>query len=122
MYLLQEYTPATEENPCSRLFLFILGFGGREPAPLWTIMPYQPLLGYFMGCFLFSWFPAHQSRVTMILFVLELEWVLSTGQDKQFAWHCSESGQRLGGYRTSAVASGLQYPLLDKIPWWELSC
>lgn len=53
MYLLQEYTPATEENPCSRLFLFILGFGGREPAPLWTIMPYQPLLGYFMGCFLF---------------------------------------------------------------------
>ncbi|TKC51978.1 hypothetical protein EI555_015193, partial [Monodon monoceros] len=62
-------------------------------------------------------YQAHQSRVTMILFVLELEWVLSTGQDKQFAWHCSESGQRLGGYRTSAVASGLQYPLLDKIPW-----
>ena len=61
-------------------------------------------------------FSAHQSRVTMILFVLELEWVLSTGQDKQFAWHCSESGQRLGGYRTSAVASGLQYPLLDKNP------
>ncbi|XP_070937722.1 WD repeat and FYVE domain-containing protein 2 isoform X1 [Macaca nemestrina] len=59
-------------------------------------------------------YQAHQSRVTMILFVLELEWVLSTGQDKQFAWHCSESGQRLGGYRTSAVASGLQYPLLDK--------
>ena len=58
----------------------------------------------------------------MIQFVLELEWVLSTGQDKQFAWHCSESGQRLGGYRTSAVASGLQYPLLDRIPWWELSC
>ncbi|GAB1298988.1 WD repeat and FYVE domain-containing protein 2 [Apodemus speciosus] len=52
-------------------------------------------------------YQAHQSRVTMVLFVLELEWVLSTGQDKQFAWHCSESGQRLGGYRTSAVASGL---------------
>uniref|UniRef100_A0A3Q1M282 WD repeat and FYVE domain containing 2 n=1 Tax=Bos taurus TaxID=9913 RepID=A0A3Q1M282_BOVIN len=54
-------------------------------------------------------YQAHQSRVTMIQFVLELEWVLSTGQDKQFAWHCSESGQRLGGYRTSAVASGLQF-------------
>ncbi|XP_031218529.1 WD repeat and FYVE domain-containing protein 2 isoform X2 [Mastomys coucha] len=54
-------------------------------------------------------YQAHQSRVTMVLFVLELEWVLSTGQDKQFAWHCSESGQRLGGYRTSAVASGLQF-------------
>lgn len=52
----------------------------------------------------------------MILFVLELEWVLSTGQDKLFAWHCSESARRLGGYRTSAVASGLQYPLLDKNP------
>ncbi|KAL6087865.1 hypothetical protein STEG23_032860, partial [Scotinomys teguina] len=59
-------------------------------------------------------YQAHQSRVTMVLFVLELEWVLSTGQDKQFAWHCSESGQRLGCYHTSAVASGLQYPLLDK--------
>lgn len=68
--------------------------------------------------FFVSWFSAHQSRVTMILFVLELEWVLSTGQDKQFAWHCSESGQRLGGYHTSAVASGLQYPLLDKTLWW----
>ncbi|XP_058132754.1 WD repeat and FYVE domain-containing protein 2 isoform X2 [Dasypus novemcinctus] len=54
-------------------------------------------------------YQAHQSRVTMILFVLELEWVLSTGQDKQFTWHCSESGQRLGGHRTSAVASGLQF-------------
>ncbi|XP_029426415.1 WD repeat and FYVE domain-containing protein 2 isoform X2 [Nannospalax galili] len=54
-------------------------------------------------------YQAHQSRVTMILFVLELEWVLSTGQDKQFAWHCSESGQRLGVYRTNAVASGLQF-------------
>lgn len=121
MYPLQGHIPATDESPCSRLFLFILGVGRREPAPLCPML-YQPLLGYFMGCFLFSWFPAHQSRVTMILFVLELEWVLSTGQDKQFAWHCSESGQRLGGYRTSAVASGLQYPLLDQIPWWELSC
>lgn len=49
----------------------------------------------------------------MILFVLEMEWVLSTGQDKHFTWHCSESGQRLGGYRTSAGACGLQYPLLS---------
>ncbi|XP_074769685.1 WD repeat and FYVE domain-containing protein 2 isoform X2 [Athene noctua] len=53
--------------------------------------------------------PSHQSRVIMILFVLEMEWVLSTGQDKHFTWHCSESGQRLGGYRTSAGACGLQF-------------
>ncbi|XP_025929480.1 WD repeat and FYVE domain-containing protein 2 isoform X2 [Apteryx rowi] len=52
---------------------------------------------------------AHQSRVMMILFVLEMEWVLSTGQDKHFTWHCSESGQRLGGYRTNAGACGLQF-------------
>ncbi|OBS70249.1 hypothetical protein A6R68_01209, partial [Neotoma lepida] len=50
-------------------------------------------------------YQAHQSRVTMVLFVLELEWVLSTGQDKQFAWHCSESGQRLGCYRTRGVTA-----------------
>lgn len=105
---------------CHDDLLFSLGWGGGGDnlAPLWT----TPCLGCLMGCFLVSWFSAHQSRVTMIQFVLELEWVLSTGQDKQFAWHCSESGQRLGGYRTSAVASGLQYPLLDRIPWWELSC
>ncbi|XP_053871171.1 WD repeat and FYVE domain-containing protein 2 isoform X3 [Malaclemys terrapin pileata] len=54
-------------------------------------------------------YQAHQGRVMMILFVLEMEWVLSTGQDKQFTWHCSESGQRLGGYRTSAGACGLQF-------------
>lgn len=53
---------------------------------------------------------AHQGRVTVVLFVLEMEWVLSTGQDRTFAWHCSESGQRLGGYRTTAWVSGLQYP------------
>lgn len=52
----------------------------------------------------------------MLLFVLELEWVLSTGHDKQFVWHCSESGRRLGGRRTGAVASGLQYPLGDRNP------
>ncbi|XP_030328159.1 WD repeat and FYVE domain-containing protein 2 isoform X3 [Strigops habroptila] len=54
-------------------------------------------------------YQAHQSRVMMILFVLEMEWVLSTGQDKHFTWHCSESGQRLGGYRTNAGACGLQF-------------
>lgn len=53
---------------------------------------------------------AHQARVTVVLFVLEMEWLLSTGQDKNFSWHCSESGQQLGTYRTAAWVSGLQYP------------
>ncbi|XP_043927614.1 WD repeat and FYVE domain-containing protein 2 [Protopterus annectens] len=52
---------------------------------------------------------AHQNRVTMVLFILEMEWVLSTGQDKAFTWHCSESGQRLGTYRLNASASCLQF-------------
>ncbi|KAK6315242.1 hypothetical protein J4Q44_G00147710 [Coregonus suidteri] len=52
---------------------------------------------------------AHQGRVTVVLFVLEMEWVLSTGQDKNFTWHCSESGTQLGLYRTTAWVSGLQF-------------
>ncbi|XP_069496788.1 WD repeat and FYVE domain-containing protein 2 isoform X2 [Ambystoma mexicanum] len=57
---------------------------------------------------------AHQGRVTMVLFVLEMEWVLSTGQDKNFTWHCSESGRRLGGYRTAAWAACLQFDIETK--------
>uniref|UniRef100_A0A4W5NIN0 WD repeat and FYVE domain containing 2 n=1 Tax=Hucho hucho TaxID=62062 RepID=A0A4W5NIN0_9TELE len=52
---------------------------------------------------------AHQGRVTVVLFVLEMEWILSTGQDKNFTWHCSESGTQLGLYRTTAWVSGLQF-------------
>uniref|UniRef100_A0A674MC03 WD repeat and FYVE domain containing 2 n=1 Tax=Takifugu rubripes TaxID=31033 RepID=A0A674MC03_TAKRU len=52
---------------------------------------------------------AHQSRVTVVLFVLEMEWLLSTGQDKNFTWHCSESGQQLGTYHTAAWVTGLQF-------------
>ncbi|KAG7261939.1 hypothetical protein CRUP_006998 [Coryphaenoides rupestris] len=54
-------------------------------------------------------YTAHQGRVIVVLFVLEMEWVLSTGQDKNFTWHCSESGQQLGTHRTAACVSGLQF-------------
>ncbi|TSQ01589.1 WD repeat and FYVE domain-containing protein 2 [Bagarius yarrelli] len=47
-------------------------------------------------------YQAHQGAVTVVLFVLEMEWVISTGQDKSFTWHCSESGHQLGVYRTAA--------------------
>lgn len=60
---------------------------------------------------------AHQARVTVVLFVLEMEWLLSTGQDKNFSWHCSESGQQLGTYRTAAWVSGLQYPFKPDHVW-----
>uniref|UniRef100_A0A672RDY4 FYVE-type domain-containing protein n=1 Tax=Sinocyclocheilus grahami TaxID=75366 RepID=A0A672RDY4_SINGR len=52
---------------------------------------------------------SHQGGVTVVLFVLEMEWVLSTGQDKSFTWHCSENGQQLGTYQTAAWVSGLQF-------------
>uniref|UniRef100_A0A3B5PY42 WD repeat and FYVE domain containing 2 n=1 Tax=Xiphophorus maculatus TaxID=8083 RepID=A0A3B5PY42_XIPMA len=54
-------------------------------------------------------YQAHQGRVAVVLFVLEMEWLLSTGQDRNFTWHCSESGQQLGTYRTAAWVSGLQF-------------
>lgn len=70
-----------------------------------------------MGCFLVSWFSAHQSRVDDDPVCPELEWVLSTGQDKAVCLALpAEWAALLGGYRTSAVASGLQYPLLDRNP------
>ncbi|KAG8124337.1 putative WD repeat and FYVE domain-containing protein, partial [Naja naja] len=56
--------------------------------------------------------PAHQSRVMMVLFVLEMEWLLSIGQDKYFTWHCSESGQLTWHLRISA-GCGLQYPFQE---------
>uniref|UniRef100_A0A3Q2QT47 WD repeat and FYVE domain containing 2 n=1 Tax=Fundulus heteroclitus TaxID=8078 RepID=A0A3Q2QT47_FUNHE len=54
-------------------------------------------------------FPPSLGRVAVVLFVLEMEWLLSTGQDRNFTWHCSESGQQLGTYRTAAWVSGLQF-------------
>ncbi|KAK7938470.1 hypothetical protein WMY93_001796 [Mugilogobius chulae] len=56
-----------------------------------------------------STFQAHQGKVSVVLFVLEMEWLLSTGQDKSFSWHCSESRQQLGTHRTSSWVSGLQF-------------
>lgn len=70
------------------------------------------LVCYICMCMRFVCLAAHQGRVTVVLFVLEMEWLLSTGQDKNFTWHCSESGQQLGTYRTAAWVSGLQYPPL----------
>lgn len=55
-------------------------------------------------------YPAHQGRVTTIVFALNCEWVLSIGRDKQFQFHCSETGRRLGGYQFEAWCTALQYP------------
>lgn len=65
---------------------------------------------------------AHEGKVTVVLFVLEMEWILSTGQDKNFTWHCSESGQQLGTYRTTSSVSGLQYPSQSKGRGTQFGC
>ncbi|CAH1781379.1 unnamed protein product [Owenia fusiformis] len=52
---------------------------------------------------------AHQSRVTGVYFSVQCEWVLSTGRDKYFQWHCSESARRLGGYQTSAWCTCIEF-------------
>nr|CAD7261470.1 unnamed protein product [Timema shepardi] len=55
-------------------------------------------------------YPAHQARVTDVLFALNCEWVLSVGRDKMFQFHCSETGRRLGDYVSEAWCTAVQYP------------
>ncbi|GAB6030951.1 WD repeat and FYVE domain-containing protein 2 [Chamberlinius hualienensis] len=52
---------------------------------------------------------AHQNRVTGVVFALNCEWILSVGRDKYFQWHCSETGQRQGGYLCNAWCTTLQF-------------
>uniref|UniRef100_A0A8C9WPE0 WD repeat and FYVE domain containing 1 n=1 Tax=Scleropages formosus TaxID=113540 RepID=A0A8C9WPE0_SCLFO len=54
-------------------------------------------------------YPAHQNRVTAIVFSLESEWVVSTGHDKCVSWMCTRSGTMLGRHYFSSWASCLQY-------------
>ncbi|CAG06391.1 unnamed protein product, partial [Tetraodon nigroviridis] len=55
-------------------------------------------------------YPAHQNRVSDMVFSLETEWVVSTGHDKSMSWMCTQSGSMLGRHCFNAWASCLQYP------------
>uniref|UniRef100_A0A3Q3FRM3 WD repeat and FYVE domain containing 1 n=1 Tax=Labrus bergylta TaxID=56723 RepID=A0A3Q3FRM3_9LABR len=55
-------------------------------------------------------YPAHQNRVSDMVFSLESEWVVSTGHDKSVSWMCTQSGSMLGRHYFTAWASCLQYP------------
>ncbi|GFR11393.1 WD repeat and FYVE domain-containing protein 2 [Trichonephila clavata] len=57
---------------------------------------------------------AHQGRVADIVFSVWSEWVLSVGRDKYFQWHCSESGQRLGGFQCNAWCTAVQFDAQSK--------
>ncbi|XP_061774156.1 WD repeat and FYVE domain-containing protein 2 isoform X1 [Nerophis ophidion] len=54
-------------------------------------------------------YQAHQGRVTVVLLVLEMEWLLSAAQDKKLTWHCSESSQHLGEYHTASWVTAIQF-------------
>nr|CAD7402769.1 unnamed protein product [Timema cristinae] len=59
-------------------------------------------------------YPAHQARVTDVLFALNCEWVLSVGRDKMFQFHCSETGRRLGDYVSEAWCTAVQFDAQSK--------
>ncbi|ELV09946.1 WD repeat and FYVE domain-containing protein 1 [Tupaia chinensis] len=54
-------------------------------------------------------YPAHQNRVSAIIFSLAAEWVVSTGHDKCVSWMCTRSGNMLGRHFFTSWASCLQY-------------
>uniref|UniRef100_A0A670JR43 WD repeat and FYVE domain-containing protein 1 n=1 Tax=Podarcis muralis TaxID=64176 RepID=A0A670JR43_PODMU len=54
-------------------------------------------------------YPAHQNRVSAVIFCLEAEWVISTGHDKCVSWMCTRSGNMLGRHYFTSWASCLQY-------------
>ncbi|XP_043558028.1 WD repeat and FYVE domain-containing protein 1-like [Chiloscyllium plagiosum] len=56
-------------------------------------------------------YPAHQNRVSAIVFSPETEWVISTGHDKYLSWMCTRSGCLQGRHCFTAWASCLQYDM-----------
>ncbi|RXN24238.1 WD repeat and FYVE domain-containing 1 [Labeo rohita] len=54
-------------------------------------------------------YPAHQNRVSELIFSLESQWVISTGHDKSISWMSTQSGSMLGRHSFGSWASCLQY-------------
>jgi len=52
---------------------------------------------------------AHQGRVTDTVFAESSAWILTTGRDKNFYFHCTQTGKRLGGYMCNAWCTSLAY-------------
>uniref|UniRef100_A0A9J7YTF3 WD repeat and FYVE domain containing 1 n=1 Tax=Cyprinus carpio carpio TaxID=630221 RepID=A0A9J7YTF3_CYPCA len=61
-------------------------------------------------------YPAHQNRVSDLIFSLESQWVISTGHDKSISWMSTQSGSMLGRHSFGSWASCLQYPSLQSLP------
>ncbi|XP_055389387.1 WD repeat and FYVE domain-containing protein 2 [Condylostylus longicornis] len=57
---------------------------------------------------------AHQARVTACILSRADAWVLSVSKDKTFAYHCTQTGRRIGGYTFEASCTCLQFDSLAK--------
>ncbi|XP_055848763.1 WD repeat and FYVE domain-containing protein 2 [Episyrphus balteatus] len=57
---------------------------------------------------------AHQARVVAVLFAKIQSWVLSCAKDKFFAYHCTETGRRLGGYTFETPCTALQFDAMAR--------
>ncbi|XP_015785683.1 WD repeat and FYVE domain-containing protein 2 [Tetranychus urticae] len=57
---------------------------------------------------------AHNERVTGLIFSIFHEWVLSVSKDRYFCWHCSETGNRLGGFQFNSWCTALQFDAESK--------
>ncbi|XP_057301765.1 WD repeat and FYVE domain-containing protein 2-like [Hydractinia symbiolongicarpus] len=54
---------------------------------------------------------AHNKRVRSIVYALDYNWLLSCSNDKQFQWHCTKTGKRIGGYTAKASCTCLQFDM-----------
>lgn len=57
---------------------------------------------------------AHQGRISALIFAKHSGWILSCSRDKTFAVHCTETGNKIGGYTMEAWCTALQYDSLSK--------
>lgn len=57
---------------------------------------------------------AHQARITNVHFAKHTGWILSAGRDKFFAYHSTETGERLGCFTFEAMCTSMQYDALSK--------
>lgn len=57
---------------------------------------------------------AHQARITELQYAKHTGWILSASRDKLFAYHCTETRRKIGGYTFEAWCTSLQYDSLSK--------
>ncbi|XP_030384152.1 WD repeat and FYVE domain-containing protein 2 isoform X1 [Scaptodrosophila lebanonensis] len=57
---------------------------------------------------------SHQARVIAVIFSKAHNWILSAGKDKQFAYHCTNTTRRVGGYSFETPCTALQFDALAK--------